>query len=109
MSYFSIPTYSTNTYAAVTPNKGTTYSLTQLTSSNASNASNASNVTLPMYIQYINLTLKWSAAAYVSQNINITVSYNSVTFSFSYTLFPSQKYTYTVKPVKAVKPVKPVN
>lgn len=88
MSYFSIPTDSTKIYTAVTlnkDNKDTKYSLTQLTP------------TSPMYIQYINLTLKWSAAAYVSQNINIDVSYNSVKlFSFSYTLFPSQKYTYTV-------------
>lgn len=86
MSYFSIPTDSTKTYAAVTPKKDTKYSLTQLTP------------TSPMYIQYINLTLKWSAAAYVSQNINIDVSYTKVnfSFSFSYTLFPSQKYTYTV-------------
>lgn len=89
MSYFSIPTDSTKTYAAVKPIKDTEYSLTQLTPS-------TSNVTLPMYIQYINLTLKWSAAAYVSQNINIYVSYTKVKFSFSYTLFPSQKYTYTV-------------
>jgi hypothetical protein len=89
MSYFSIPTDSTKIYAAVTlnkDNKDTKYSLTQLTP------------TSPMYIQYINLTLKWSAAAYVSQNINIDVSYTKVnfSFSFSYTLFPSQKYTYTV-------------
>ena len=91
MSYFSIPTDPTNKYAAaVTPIKDTPYSLTPLTS----------NVTLPMYIQYINLTLKWSVGAYVGQNINITVSYPSVTssytFSFFYTLFPSQKYTYIV-------------
>lgn len=91
MSYFSIPTDSTKTYAAaVTPDKDTKYSLTQLTSS---------NVTLPMYIQYINLTLKWSVGAYVSQNIKITVNYSlvpSYSFSFFYTLFPSQKYTYIV-------------
>jgi hypothetical protein len=85
MLYFSIPTDSNKTYAAVTPKKDTRYSLTQLTP------------TSPMYIQYINLTLKWSAAAYVSQNINITVSYpSSSSVKFSYTLFPSQKYTYTV-------------
>ena len=84
MSYFSIPTDSTKPYAAaVTPKNDTIYSLTPLTS----------NVTLPMYIQYINLTLKWSVGAYVGQNINITVYYPSgSSFSFFYTLFPSQKY-----------------
>ena len=91
MSYFSIPTDPTKTkYVSAIPDNYTEYSLTPLTSS---------NVTLPMYIQYINLTLKWSAAAYVGQNIEITVNYPSISsysFSFFYTLFPSQKYTYIV-------------